>query len=212
MVRLRAVADIVTHDADVAQDQGLATQAVGAVPGLALHVRLALFGGVQHAPIGEVAAQLLPAVDHGVGQIAGVVDAQAGLGQGGVVFRFQARQVVDAHAALVEDPALVVQVDEVGGVAFAIVRLAGALPAVGFARQFAHVGDGGRGAQEGGQVVGQGPHRRHPDQSVAGVAPGGDGDGGRDDGEHGHGGDGETFHETDLKGEIARSKSMIGRG
>ena len=193
-MRLRAVADIVTHDADVAQDQGLATQAVGAVPGLALHVRLALFGGVQHAPIGEVAAQLLPAVDHGVGQIAGVVDVQTSLGQGGVIFGFQARQVVDAHAALVEDMTLVVQINEVGGVALAVVRLAGALPAVGLARQFADVGDGAGRAQEGGQVVRQGAHGRHPDQAVAGVAPGGDGDGRRGDRDDGQGGDDETLH------------------
>ena len=108
--------------------------------------------------------------------------------------------------------ALVVQIDEVGGVALAVVRLAGALPAVGFARQFADVGDGAGRAQEGGQVVRQGAHGRHPDQAVAGVAPGGDGDGRRGDRDEGQGGDGETFHERALTRGLSAPKSMIGGG
>ena len=62
MVRLGAVADVVAEIAHVAQDQGLAADTVLAVPGALAGITLARLGGVQHAPGGEVAHQLLVAV------------------------------------------------------------------------------------------------------------------------------------------------------
>ena len=50
----------------------------------------------------------------------------------------------------------VVHVDEVGGVAVAVVDAPGALGAVGLAGQLADVGGYARPAQEGGDLVGQG--------------------------------------------------------
>ena len=196
MVRLRAVADIVGQDADVAQDQGLATLTVGAVPGLLARVRLAPLGGGQHAPVGEVTAQVLIGVHHGVGQIAGVVDAEARLGQGRVIVGLQPRQGVDGRAVGVHCEAVVVEVDEVGRVALAVMRLAGALPAIRLARQFADVSDRGRSPQEGRQVVAQGPHGRDADQAVAGIAPGVDLNGGGRDQHQGGGGDHQAFDLT----------------
>ncbi|MNR01071.1 hypothetical protein D3C85_1168650 [compost metagenome] len=88
---------------------------------------------------------------------------------------------------------VVVEVDEVGRVALAVVRLAGALPAIRLARQLSDVGDRGGRAQEGGQVVAQGPHGRDADQAVAGVAPGVDLNGRGRDQHQGGGGDHQAF-------------------
>ncbi len=85
VVRLRTVADIVAQNADVAQGQGLAAFAIDPVPGPALQIGLARLGRVQHADIGEVAHQLLPAVHDGVRQVSGVVDVQPGGDQGRVI-------------------------------------------------------------------------------------------------------------------------------
>src|SRR5690606_11280474 len=97
-------------------------------------------------------------------------------------------------------PTLIVHVDEVGGVALAVVRLARALPAVRLARIFADVGGGPGRAQEGGQVARQSPHGRHADHPVTRTAPGLDLNGGRRDQHQGGGGNHQAFdlsvHET----------------
>ena len=91
----------------------------------------------------------------------------------------------------------VVQVDEVGGVALAVMRLASALPPIRLARQFADVGDGGGAAQKGGQIGRKRPHGGHPDQPVPARSPGLHlhGRQGQDDGGDGRGDD--AFHERD---------------
>src|SRR5690606_2978498 len=113
-----------------AHQQRLAAAAVLAVPGAPFRIGLARLGGGQHAPVGEVAHQLLPAVDHGVGQPAGVVDVDAGVVQRPFVLGAQFGQRVDVGAGLGHHPAVVGQVDEVGRVALARVGAAAALPAV----------------------------------------------------------------------------------
>ncbi len=81
----------------------------------------------------------------------------------------------------------------------AVVGLAGALGAVGFARQFADLSDGSRRTQEGRQVVRQAAHGGDPDQPVTGRAPGVDrGGAAQSNGtrkDEGGGGEEETFHE-----------------
>ncbi|MNS92178.1 hypothetical protein D3C72_1263040 [compost metagenome] len=213
VVRLRAVADVVGQHADVAQDQGLAAFAVGAVPGLLAGVALTALGGGQDTPVGEIAAQVLIGVHQGVGQIADLVDLDARLHQGRVEVRFEPRQGVDVRAAGRHRMAVVVKVDEVGRVALAVMRLAGALPAIRLARQFADVGDRGRGPQEGRQVVAQGPHGRDADQAVAGIAPGVDLNGGGRDQHQGGGGDHQAFdltlHRGTPAGKFVRKRPLI---
>ncbi len=83
-----------------------------------------------------------------------------------------------------------------GGVAFAVVRLARALPAIRLARQFADIGRRARRAQEGRQIAGQAAHGGHAHQAVTGAAPGVHLGGGGGQGQDCDGGEDETLHGT----------------
>ena len=193
---LRAVADVVAQHAHVAQDQGLSALPVHPIPGPLGRIALTRFLGVQHAPVGEVPHQVLIGVPDRIRQVARVIDVQTGGDERSIVFRLQARQGVNRRPGGVEDEAVVVQVDEVGRVPLAVMRLAAALPAIRLARQLADVSHRVGRAQEGGHVVRQGAHGGDADQTVSGIAPGLNGGGNGDGGQHadGGGGEGETLH------------------
>ena len=104
MQRLRGVAVVVAPDADVAQGELLAQPAVGLEPGALLGRgrRLgALDGG---APIGEVLADLLPAVEDGIGQVARLVLVEALGAQQRVVLRGGSAAACRAAARPCTDP------------------------------------------------------------------------------------------------------------
>ncbi len=80
------------------------------------------------------------------------------------------RQLGEGRPA--QDASLVVQIEEMPGIAGAVVHLACVLRAIGLARQLADVRGRVRGAQEGRNLFGQGLDRERPDGAVAIVFPG----------------------------------------
>ena len=123
--RLRSVAWVVAPDADVPQRQLLAQAQVGFEPRPLLRRGGRLNALLQGAPIGEVLAYLLPAVDDRIGQVSGLVLREALGAQQRVVLLARHRELRQWQHA--HDGAIVCQVDVVARIALGVVRLAGAL-------------------------------------------------------------------------------------
>ena len=170
MHRLAGVARIVTPDTEVADENRLAAPAVGIEPGAIFGADGRLRADGCRTPVTEILHQLLPAIDDGIGQVAGVVLRPALGRESGIVGFPRDRQGLEReHTA--RQP-VVVDMDEVSGIALGIVRITGALRAIELAPQNGDVGDNGGRAQERRQFLGEILCREAAHELMAGCAPG----------------------------------------
>ncbi|MEJ0069272.1 MAG: hypothetical protein WDO24_11695 [Pseudomonadota bacterium] len=167
---LAAVADEMTPIAERADDQELAQLSVAREPDAVLFRRGGALAERVDPPIAEILAQLQPAIDDRIGQIALLVLGRAALAQRAVVGLTRRRQRHQARSA--GDQQIVADIHVMAGTVLGVVFHARALRTVGFAAELAdlpgHVG----AAQEGGNLLGQQRRREAADQPVAGGAPG----------------------------------------